>query len=206
VGWATISGIKMQKISGLALTFVVFVFVNTTAARAATYDVNLNDLTPSGFVGAPCYCAVFGGPEYTFSGNPGDRVNFGSVTVNWDQGFYHGLPENYNLDWPWPGYNAFILSNLDVGDGTTFLTSFQGPALCPIGSNCNFAPAFYSLEFTVPQTGTIQFGWFGSYDYTPPSLASDVPEPSTWAMMILGFAGVGFVAYRRKSKPALMAA
>jgi hypothetical protein len=33
-----------------------------------------------------------------------------------------------------------------------------------------------------------------------------VPEPSTWAMMILGFAGVGFVAYRRKSKPALMAA
>jgi hypothetical protein len=33
-----------------------------------------------------------------------------------------------------------------------------------------------------------------------------VPEPSTWAMMILGFAGVGFMAYRRKSKPALMAA
>jgi hypothetical protein len=33
-----------------------------------------------------------------------------------------------------------------------------------------------------------------------------VPEPSTWAMMILGFVGVGFMAYRRKSKPALMAA
>jgi len=33
-----------------------------------------------------------------------------------------------------------------------------------------------------------------------------VPEPSTWAMMILGFAGVGFMAYRRKSKPALIAA
>jgi hypothetical protein len=33
-----------------------------------------------------------------------------------------------------------------------------------------------------------------------------VPEPSTWAMMILGFAGVGFMAYRRQSKPALMAA
>jgi hypothetical protein len=33
-----------------------------------------------------------------------------------------------------------------------------------------------------------------------------VPEPSTWAMMILGFAGVGFMAYRRKAKPALMAA
>jgi hypothetical protein len=33
-----------------------------------------------------------------------------------------------------------------------------------------------------------------------------VPEPATWAMMILGFAGVGFIAYRRTSKPALMAA
>jgi PEP-CTERM motif len=33
-----------------------------------------------------------------------------------------------------------------------------------------------------------------------------VPEPSTWAMMILGFAGIGFMAYRRKAKPALMAA
>ena len=33
-----------------------------------------------------------------------------------------------------------------------------------------------------------------------------VPEPSTWAMMLLGFAGIGFMAYRRKSKQALMAA
>jgi hypothetical protein len=37
-------------------------------------------------------------------------------------------------------------------------------------------------------------------------VAEAVPEPSTWAMMLLGFAGVGFTAYRRKSKPALMAA
>jgi PEP-CTERM motif len=30
-----------------------------------------------------------------------------------------------------------------------------------------------------------------------------VPEPSTWAMMVLGFAGIGFMAYRRKSRGAL---
>jgi hypothetical protein len=35
-------------------------------------------------------------------------------------------------------------------------------------------------------------------------VASAVPESSTWAMMILGFAGVGFMAYRRKQNgPAL---
>jgi hypothetical protein len=33
-----------------------------------------------------------------------------------------------------------------------------------------------------------------------------VPEPSTWAMLLLGFAGIGFMGYRRRSKPALMAA
>jgi hypothetical protein len=33
-----------------------------------------------------------------------------------------------------------------------------------------------------------------------------IPEPSTWLMMLLGFAGLGFMANRRKSKPALMAA
>jgi hypothetical protein len=31
-------------------------------------------------------------------------------------------------------------------------------------------------------------------------LQTAVPEPSTWAMMILGFAGVGFMAYRRRSR------
>ncbi len=30
-------------------------------------------------------------------------------------------------------------------------------------------------------------------------LVQAVPEPSTWAMMILGFMGVGFMAYRRKN-------
>jgi hypothetical protein len=40
----------------------------------------------------------------------------------------------------------------------------------------------------------------------PNQVLSGVPEPSTWAMMLLGFAGIGFTAYRRKSKSALMAA
>jgi hypothetical protein len=31
-------------------------------------------------------------------------------------------------------------------------------------------------------------------------VASAVPEPSTWAMMILGFAGIGFMAYRRRNQ------
>lgn len=37
-------------------------------------------------------------------------------------------------------------------------------------------------------------------------LLSGVPEPSTWAMMLLGFAGIGVMAYRRNARPAWTAA
>jgi hypothetical protein len=37
-------------------------------------------------------------------------------------------------------------------------------------------------------------------------ISPGVPEPSTWAMMLLGFAGLGFTAYRRRGKAVLAAA
>ena len=46
--------------------------------------------------------------------------------------------------------------------------------------------------------------FFGQNDVLTISAVAAVPEPSTWAMMILGFAGVGFVAYRRNGKRALV--
>ncbi|HEX2655451.1 MAG TPA: PEPxxWA-CTERM sorting domain-containing protein [Xanthobacteraceae bacterium] len=38
------------------------------------------------------------------------------------------------------------------------------------------------------------------------AIAAAVPEPSTWAMMILGFAGVGYMAYRRRKPAAALTA
>ena len=40
------------------------------------------------------------------------------------------------------------------------------------------------------------------------SVNTNVPEPSTWAMMLLGFAGLGFAGYRkaRGARAALSAA
>jgi PEP-CTERM motif len=36
------------------------------------------------------------------------------------------------------------------------------------------------------------------YTYTP---TAPVPEPSTWAMMLVGFAGLGFAGYRKAREP-----
>jgi hypothetical protein len=36
-------------------------------------------------------------------------------------------------------------------------------------------------------------------------MGSSVPEPSTWAMMVLGFAGLGYAAFRRAKARAVVA-
>lgn len=41
------------------------------------------------------------------------------------------------------------------------------------------------------------------YVYGLVHVQGDVPEPSTWAMLIVGFAGIGCMAYRRRNKPAM---
>ena len=55
------------------------------------------------------------------------------------------------------------------------------------------ADSFYTSEYT------------GLDNVNVSNVSSAVPEPSTWAMLLLGFAGVGFMTYRRKEKPALIA-
>jgi PEP-CTERM motif len=65
------------------------------------------------------------------------------------------------------------------------------------GQTTTIDPNLFAISFSDPHVGGGVSGTFN---------VAAVPEPSTWAMMILGFAGVGFMAYRRKSKAALMAA
>jgi hypothetical protein len=64
-------------------------------------------------------------------------------------------------------------------------------------------------------TSTIRFGDLGgiydkdarSVDFVVDNVSvTAVPEASTWAMMILGFAGVGFMAYRRRNQGVLRVA
>jgi hypothetical protein len=71
------------------------------------------------------------------------------------------------------------------------------------------------VNFTyVPDPNTVQYGEYNLTDLSNGErtdirasiqtlTVAAVPEPSTWAMMLLGFAGVGFMAYRRKNKMVL---
>jgi hypothetical protein len=63
---------------------------------------------------------------------------------------------------------------------------------------------YKSFDFTAngpTETLTFQSTTGSAYGPALDNLSvTPVPEPSTWAMMILGFAGVGFLAYRRKAR------
>jgi hypothetical protein len=89
------------------------------------------------------------------------------------------------------------------------LVSAFGPF--DVGNNQN--PAGYLISFVLTGLGGFDSVKFSTGDTAfefaftaSPNLTVTpaVPEPSTWAMMIAGFAGVGFVSYRQKSnEPAL---
>jgi hypothetical protein len=94
------------------------------------------------------------------------------------------------------GYTDFLKLNA-MGEVTSWLLYLNGG-----GAN---EPLIYSIG-NAPHLPTMDYGLSGCETLvnTGDSYATGnwqvaaVPEPSTWAMMILGFAGVGFFAYRRR--------
>jgi hypothetical protein len=77
-----------------------------------------------------------------------------------------------------------------VQDGRIHIEKINGPFLFRDGGS----PAEYGTGLAY----AIEKGWLFA-TVTADNIRA-VPEPSTWAMMILGLAGVGFMAYRRRNQ------
>ena len=73
-------------------------------------------------------------------------------------------------------------------------------------SSSNFDPAFLVTLTSTTLTVTWDGGTGDRFDATFTASVPSVPETSTWGMLLIGFTGVGFVAYRRKNKTALQTA
>jgi hypothetical protein len=74
---------------------------------------------------------------------------------------------------------------------TTFAGGLVGSSPVPVG-------IYLAFEDVIASASDLNYQDLQFYMSTGPIGA--VPEPSTWAMMILGFAGVGFMTYRRRRK------
>jgi hypothetical protein len=106
--------------------------------------------------------------------------------------------ESFTVTFASPVTAVGIFSNTSLPVSETLTTSSGSAAI--IASNTYDTPTFEFLGFqsTTPFTSATFTGSL-SFNIAEIEFQVGVPEPSTWLMMILGFAGVGFMAYRRRN-------
>ena len=131
-----------------------------------------------------------------------DGINFSGVPFVWNQ-WHAGT-------WTNIGFQTWVLPSVIPGCG-----SENEPSCEPVG-------AFYSPSAWNPAAiGTYQIlesgggvsdtiiTWNDANGTAHLNFYSDpnsAPEPSTWAMMLIGFAGLGFAGYRARKATAALAA
>ena len=123
---------------------------------------------------------------------------------------YYGLLQNSTSGSPYPDPPYTLEADVYDADGNQLLAEVTSSAI-PFSINTPFATitgdsnsdAALGFDCTAPYEcdGVI----YADLDASLTS-GSPVPEPSTWAMMALGFAGLGFAGYWTSRRPAESAA
>ena len=111
-----------------------------------------------------------------------------------------------------PGHDtAYYLVQAEVNEANLVAYHFWATACCiipgvsPFGS-ITIDDAHREIQVTFPLFQRENLSYLNAWvSIALPEGITAVPEPSTWAMMILGFAGVGFMAYRRRNQVAVAA-
>jgi hypothetical protein len=101
-----------------------------------------------------------------------------------------------------PTTDFLVVGGLNLGASTIAITPAQDDFYLQVNN--------FTTDPSVHQLGYAEFAIPNGYYYTPVddptsgtiTEVAAVPEPSTWAMMILGFVGIGFMGFRRKGKSA----
>ena len=195
---SALAGIGLAGAAAPAQAAIV-VCAQGSSCVSDTTNVNLDAFTNAGTVTGT---VGIGGPQVTFtstqgnlSTNPGAATVFtadGSLLTNLTFTILSGFSAaEFNLENGDP--SSFLVTLTDSG-GDTFsetLSKLNGSNIFNI-----LAPAgttYTSATFT--STG----GGFADLKQLRVTLATAVPEPATWAMILLGFGGIGVAMRRRRS-------
>ena len=135
----------------------------------------------------------FSSPEHVFTNDPAGQAAF-LATI---------------MSTPLDGTVEYVLLTTPISTGTSHTEtalhddgmSLYAPGLTNILSSSGETVA-KAETFVLPAGSYTLTGVYVEAQGAPAALqfTTAVPEPSTWAMMIFGFIGVGFMSYRRKSK------
>jgi hypothetical protein len=151
-------------------------------------------------------------PGFSFNNFGGgsflDAFTFNLPTTNGWSIVSNTLTSNFGVDPTLPQNNSpfgdFTYGIRYNGNGTPTTLSFQvdDPSAFLLSASSftlstspggPFTPAYFSASINGSGRDS------GDGDVGATAIAA-VPEPSTWAMIILGFAGIGFMSYRRKDR------
>lgn len=171
----------------------------SAVANATLYDWSFAsaDVSGSGTLTATPYS----GSTYVISGGTGTVIDsaYGSFAVTF-------------ATCATPGVGCTFVNSDGAGANTTY-DNLLIPSNA-IGSQLDNAgvmlvpgpPGTPSLAINVFDGPSHEFYSYlgnGNEDLSTPFnvTVAAVPEPATWAMMLIGFCGVGFLAYRRKTRP-----
>jgi hypothetical protein len=130
------------------------------------------------FGDATNYMAVLGGGTETIA-YASEKTFFG---------LYWGSVDNYNL--------------LTFYEGATQVATISGSQTGPLiasGGQGDYSSNGYVLISGLPKFDSVMVT-SGSNSFEFDNVVAGVPEPSTWMMMGLGFAGLGLVAFNNQSK------
>jgi hypothetical protein len=135
-------------------------------------------------------------PSSGYSNTVGATVTVANPTIEF------GFNDNANLDTVNVTQNQIIITDVSQGGASPLRITLTDAAFTGLTLDSNTFGGSFSftgntLTFFGDDIGT------GGTRTAVFTLAAAVPEPSTWAMMILGFAGIGFMAYRRRGQPSL---
>jgi choice-of-anchor C domain-containing protein len=216
-------GVQMTKLCLLSAVAVAAITSASTAwAANVVIDGDFNNSNPT------CVTISSGGSIGPWSVTSGSVDLVGGYWQSPSgPNFPTGTNGSVDLDGLSPGAISQDISGLTAGKTYTLTFSLSGnPDGAPatksldvsIGSvaNDNFtyttganthSNMMYTLESLTFVAGASNTLSFASQDTASPfgpdiggvSIEA-VPEPSTWAMMVLGFAGLGYAAFRRNSK------
>lgn len=189
----------------LALAATVSAFAIAPAAQAATFFPGDDEFRVSGdgTTGTDPLSAAFsriglsgsGSDSFVFRIGPetdgGDIIGLGSGSVTTS---FTGARDRLV-------FNSVTFSNgVSTFDVVIVPTTSNG-SVSGFSGSLNDVPIFSGLtnSLTVNYTASRNSSFSGTLTFTP---TAAIPEPSTWLMMILGFAAVGFSMRRRKEQEA----
>jgi hypothetical protein len=168
---------------------------------------NLSVSIYTGLGTAPIFTQIYTPSDYTTSSigplHPGSSLFTAGLSAQLQAGQYwisffgeqSPMAIGWKIDLAGSGFNSIEQYNFVTGQ---FENRSGGPGF---SLNGDFSLNNATGDTVFQNPGTLQYEGFCSpcsnFILSPP-ISNAVPEPSTWAMLLIGFAGIGFAAYRKR--------